>query len=146
MTGGPYDDIIDLPHHESPKHPRMSAINRAAQFSPFAALTGYGDAIVETARLTDVRVELDEDRKSALNEKLRMMAGSIGEHPEVTITYFVSDTKKAGGSYVTTAGKVQKIEEYERLVVMADGARIPIEEIIEIDGEFFGDNGGLGDE
>ncbi len=143
---GPYDDIMDLPRPVSQRHPRMSAISRAAQFSPFAALTGYGGAIAESARQTEARVELDEDRKAALNEKLRLVTDLVGENPEISISYFVPDAKKAGGAYVTTPGRVKKIDEYERLVDMADGMEVPIEEIVEIDGEIFGVNGGLGDE
>ena len=132
MTG-PYDDIINLPHHISAKRPHMSAIDRAAQFSPFAALTGYEAAIKETARLTDERVELDEYMKDALSDRLQIIVGRIKEHPEITITYFQPDIKKSGGVYVTAIGTAKKIDEYERVVVMTDGISIPIDEIISID-------------
>lgn len=141
---GTYDDIINRPRPNPKRHPRMSAINRAAQFSPFAALTGYGDAVAETARLTDMRVELDEDRRAALNEKLLLALGVDDERPEIAITYFVPDSKKAGGAYVTATGRVKKIDEYERVVIMLDGTRVPVEEIVEIDGEIFEAHGGLG--
>ena len=111
----------------------MSAIDRAAQFSPFAALTGYEAAIKETARLTDERVELDEYMKDALSDRLQIIVGRIKEHPEITITYFQPDIKKSGGVYVTAIGTAKKIDEYERVVVMTDGISIPIDEIISID-------------
>ena len=132
-----YDDIIDLPHHISATHPHMSAIDRAAQFSPFAALTGYASAIKENARLTDKEIELDEYTKDALSDKLQIIAERMKEHPEVSITYFQPDDKKSGGAYVTAAGSVKKIGEYERLVFMTDGTAIPIDEIISIDGQMF---------
>ena len=128
-----YDDIIHLPHHVSATHPHMSAIDRAAQFSPFAALTGYDAAIKETARLTDKRVELDESMKAALSNKLQMIADRLKEHPEIAITYFQPDAKKNGGAYVTVINTVKKIDVYERIVVMTDGKVIPIDEIISID-------------
>lgn len=115
----------------------MTAIDRAAQFSPFAALTGYEAAIKETARLTDERVELDEYAKDALREKLQIITDRIKEHPEITITYFQPDAKKKGGAYVTAVGSAKKIDEYERVVVMTDGTVIPIDETISIDGQIF---------
>lgn len=132
-----YDDIINLPHHVSATRPHMSAIDRAAQFSPFAALTGYGDAIKETARLTEERVELDEYMKDVLSVRLQIIADQLKEHPEIAITYFQPDEKKSGGAYVTVIGRVKKIDEYERVVVMIDGTRVPIDEIASIDGEIF---------
>ena len=136
MTGA-YDDIINLPHHVSMTHPHMSAVDRAAQFSPFAALTGYDAAVKETARLTDARIELDESTKDALNDKLQIIADRLKEHPEIAITYFQPDAKKNGGAYVAAAGPVKKIDEYERVVVMTDGTVISIDEIISIDGQIF---------
>lgn len=132
-----YDDIINLPHHVSRKHPHMSAINRAAQFSPFAALTGYDVAIKETARLTNERLELDQYMKDSLTYKLQIMADHLKEHPEVAIIYFKPDAKKNGGAYATTIGTSKKIDEYERLLVMTDGTAIPIDDIINIEGEIF---------
>lgn len=134
----PYDDIINLPHHTSTSHPRMSAHDRAAQFAPFAALTGYDSAIGETARLTNTRVELDECSKADLNEKLYIVQDQIDQQPEVSITYFQSDKRKAGGAYITATGFVKKIDEYQRSVVMQDDTKIPIDDIFEIDGELFG--------
>ena len=132
-----YDDIITLPHHVSATRPHMSAIDRAAQFSPFAAVTGHDAAIKETARLTDERMELDEYTKFALNDRLQIIADQMKEHPEIAITYFQPDAKKRGGAYVTAIGTAKKIKEYERVVVMTDGTVIPIDEIISIDGQIF---------
>jgi uncharacterized protein (UPF0248 family) len=136
MTGA-YDDIIHLPHHVSTTHPHMSAIDRAAQFSPFAALTGYDAAVRETARLTDERIELDESMKAALSDRLQIIADRLREHPEIAITYFQPDAKKNGGAYVTATETAKKIDEYERVVVMTDGTAIPIDDIIRIDGQIF---------
>jgi hypothetical protein len=132
-----YDDIIDLPHHVSTTRPHMAAIDRAAQFSPFAALTGYDAAIKETARLTDERVELDESMKDALSNKLQIIADRLKEQPEIAITYFRPDGKKNGGTYVTAVSAAKKIDKYERVVVMSDGIVIPIDEIISRDGQIF---------
>lgn len=132
-----YDDIINLPHHVSAKRPHMTAIDRAAQFSPFAALTGYGAAIKETARLTDERVEIDEYIKGSLSDKLQIIADRIKESPEIVITYFQPDVKKNGGAYVTAISTAKKIDEYDRVVVMSDGTAIPINEIISIEGQIF---------
>lgn len=127
-----YDDIINLPNPTSKKHLRMSLYDRAAQFSPFAALTGHDAAIQETARLTDEKVELDDDTLNRLNEQLNIIRNHIGTNERVSITYFVPDDRKSGGAYVTHSGTVKKIDEYERVVVMSDKTRIPIEQISEI--------------
>lgn len=127
-----YDDIINLPHHESPIHPRMPLIDRAAQFSPFAALTGYEDAINETERLVDERIELDEDTVVIIDERLQQLHSRIGENPSVMITYFVPDIKKDGGRYITVTGKVRKIDEYEKVIILKDGSKIPISDIVGI--------------
>lgn len=132
-----YDDIINLPHHTSPKRPRMPMIDRAAQFSPFAALTGYDAAVKETARLTDERIEIDESSKMELDEKLRMVQESLNELPKITITFFEPDEKKSGGSYISVTGCVKKIDNYERCVIMQDKQKISIDEIIQIEGEIF---------
>lgn len=129
----PYDDIIDLPHHVSRNHPQMSRLDRAAQFAPFAALTGYKDVVTETARLTDGRISLDEDAKESLNQKLFLVLEHIKERPEIAVTYFVPDKTKSGGAYVTTQGSVKKYDEYERLLIMQGGCVIPLDEIIEIE-------------
>lgn len=132
-----YDDIINLPHHISKSHPHMSAHDRAAQFSPFVAVTDYEGAIKETARLTNRRMELDECAKNVLDEKLRIVHEQLGSQPEINITYFQPDEKKTGGAYVSAIGIVKKIDGHERTVVMQDETRIPIEEIISIKGEIF---------
>ncbi len=132
-----YDGIINLPHHVSTTRPHMTAIDRAAQFSPFAALTGYDVAIKETSRLNDKRVELDQYMKDVLSDRLQIIADRIKEHPEIVITYFQRDAKKIGGAYVTVIGSAKKIDVYERVVVMIDGTAIPIDEIISINGQIF---------
>jgi len=132
-----YDDIIHLPHHVSKTRPQMAVSDRAAQFSPFAALTGHDAAIKETARLTEKRVELDEYIKEAINRKLQIIVDRIKEHPEIVVTYFKPDEKKDGGAYVTAAGMAKKIDQYQRVVIMNDDTEIPIDEIISIDGKIF---------
>ena len=136
MTGK-YDDIIHLPHHVSNKRPHMAVIDRAAQFSPFAALTGYDAAVKETARLTDERVELDEYMKDAISHKLQIIEEGLEEQPKIAITYFQPDAKKNGGEYITLISTVKKIDQFRRLVVMTDDAVIHIDEIISLDGQIF---------
>lgn len=133
----PYDDIINLPHHISETRPRMPVYDRAAQFSPFAAIVGYEAAVTETGRLTDRKVELDEGEKEAINEQLNLILEHIDERPQISVTYFVPDKKKTGGEYITTGGTVKKIDDYSRLVLLCDGASIPIDEIIRIEGSLF---------
>lgn len=128
-----YADIIDLPHHKSPTRVPMSSYDRAAQFSPFAALTGYEDAVEETARLTDTKTELTEDKKQMLDEKLRLLRDLAEEMPTVRITYFLPDERKAGGSYVTVTGRVREIDPYESIVILTDKRRIPINELRKIE-------------
>ena len=132
-----YDDIINLPHHVSQKHAPMARADRAAQFSPFAALTKHGDAIVETARLTQERKELTEDAKTKIEMRLNLLAKQIASQPQVSITYFQPDEMKDGGSYITVAGIVTKIDVYDHIVVMQDKIKIPIKNIFEINGEMF---------
>ena len=134
---GNYDDIINLPHHESTQHPRMSALNRAAQFSPFAALTGHDAAINETARLTDKRLELDEDKKEELDAQLQIIREHISLEPETAITYFVPDFKKEGGSYLQVIGTVKKLDDIEHKILMQNGTIIPINDIYEIESSIF---------
>lgn len=132
-----YDDIIHLPRHVSTKHPQMALIDRAAQFSPFAALTGHNAAIKETARLTNERVELDESFKVVLSNKIQIIAERLLEKPEIEITYFQPDEKKNGGDYLTATGMVKKLDEYKRIIVMMDKTEIPMDDIIGIDGKIF---------
>ncbi len=132
-----YDDIIDLPRHVSTSHQHMAVSDRAAQFSPFAALTGYESAVQETARLTNQKVELDENSKEALNKKFMLVQEKRKEHPAVTVTYFVPDDRKDGGSYENAEGRVKKIQDFEGVLIFMDGTRIPLEDIVEIDSEIF---------
>ncbi len=136
-TENRYDDIINLQHYQSPARPRMSRINRAAQFAPFAALTGYDAAVAETARLTDRRHELTEDERIILSEKLHILSENEQDRPIVQITYFLPDSKKNGGSYETTIGAVRRIDEAEMKVIFADGTRIDIADIYGIEGKIF---------
>lgn len=129
---GKYDNIINLPHHESKKHPRLSMEQRAAQFAPFAALTGYGDAISETSRLTEDRIELDNEEKRKIDIKLQELKKNILKKPKVTITFFIPDIKKSGGEYKTVNGNLKNIDEYNQVLILEDKTKIPIEEIIEI--------------
>ncbi len=129
---GPYDDIIDLPCPTSERHPRMPMADRAAQFSPFAALTGYDDAVKETARYTDSRVELTEEEKSILDARLQTLAERIDDRPPASFTWFQPDGKKEGGTYLTAKGTVKKLDSLAGEVVLTDGHRIPIEDILDI--------------
>lgn len=127
-----YSDIIYLPHPEPRKHKRMTMEQRAAQFAPFAALSGHGDAVRETERLTDSKVLLSEEIVFLLNEKLRYLKDNIGKHEEVSITYFVPDDKKDGGKYVACSGVVKRIDEFEGKIIMKDLTEIPICDIIDM--------------
>lgn len=131
MTGR-YDDLLALPHHVSPGRARLTAAARAAQFAPFAALTGYDAVVAETARLTTCRAELDEDERAALDCRLQALAARLDEQPEARITYFQPDARKAGGAYCTVAGRVKNIDLYTREVVLASGQRIAIDEIVQV--------------
>lgn len=132
-----YDDIINLPHHQSGTHPHMSMIDRAAQFSPFAALPRYGDAVKETARITDAKIELDESEKVLINEKLLMVAEHLDNKPLVSITYFKPDMKKAGGEYLTITGTVKRFDAYNNHIKMTDGTIIKFDDIIGVESDLF---------
>ena len=134
---GKYDKIMGLPHHISKTRPQMPMSDRAAQFAPFAALTGYDAAIKETRRLTDERIELDVEALSALDMKYQLLMEALDEAPEVTITYFRPDERKAGGKYVSAVGAVKKIDDFERRITMQDGAKIPMDDVLSIEGELF---------
>lgn len=125
MTGK-YDDIINLPRPVSSKHPPMPMSDRAAQFSPFAALTGYDEAVMEIGRLTDRKHELNDEEIAALNQKLQFLSEHLKEHPTVTVTFFVPDAKKAGGSYTTKTRRLKKIDTVDRWIQLDDGTKIPI--------------------
>mgnify|MGYP000245340511 FL=1 len=134
---GKYDEIMGLPHHVSKTRPQMPMSDRASQFAPFAALTGYDAAIKETGRLTDERIELDVEALSALDMKYQLLMEALDEAPEVTITYFQPDERKAGGKYVSAVGAVKKIDDFERRITMQDGAKIPMDDVLSIEGELF---------
>lgn len=133
----PYEDIIHLPHPVSKTRPQMPISDRAAQFSPFAALTGYDAAIRETARLTDKKLVLDEETCALLDRKQQYLCEIIAEKPEITVTYFVPDERKDGGSYVTVTGKLRRIDFCGRLLVLSDGRSIPLDDISGLESERF---------
>lgn len=128
-----YADIIDMPHHVSRKHPHMSNYDRAAQFSPFAALTGHDAAVKETARLTDSRIELDESEKNVLNDKLQYLQHEMYRSPETVITYFEPDIYKEGGAYVSKTGVVKKIDIYRKVLIFQDRTEIKMDDITGIE-------------
>ena len=128
-----YDDIINLPHHTSVTHTPMPIADRAAQFSPFAALTGYEDASDETGRLTQQWIELDENEKERLDEKLQMIREQLPTHPQVSFTYFEPDKKKHGGAYLTVEGRARKLDESKHAFIMEDGREILIERIVKVE-------------
>lgn len=134
---GPYDDIIQLPHPTSARHPRMSLSNRAAQFSPFAALSGHSAALAETARLTDQQIELSDDDKAELDQKQRILLEYINEHPEIMVTWFQPDEKKDGGQYITTTGRLKRFDESACVLLLKDGSNIPISHIIGLESAYF---------
>lgn len=132
ISKGKYDDIINMSHHISKKHPRMSLENRSAQFAPFAALTGYEDEVEETARITDKKIEITDEIKSTINMRLQIIQEKIKTNPKVTITYFISDNKKEGGSYKTVTSNVLKIDKYNKQIILKDNKEIFISDIINI--------------
>lgn len=127
-----YDDIINLPHHVSKNHRQMPMEMRAAQFAPFAALTGYDAVINETARLTDQQVELEDYDNERLNRKYAELVENISEHPVITVSYFKPDKRKGGGAYVSKTGHIKKVDTYEQLMIMEDGTAIPLAAIVDI--------------
>lgn len=128
-----YDDILSLPHHVSETHPRMPMLSRAAQFSPFAALTGYDAAIEETARLTDERRELTEEEQHRISERLRQLQEQIRQRPPVKLRYFRPDDRKAGGAYLSVSGTVRKVDEYAGVLELESGLRIPFSDILSLE-------------
>lgn len=135
---GKYDDLLHLPHPDSPRHPRMAARDRAAQFAPFAALTGYGDTLRETARLTGRQVELSDEAKAALDGKQQFLRDVIGQRPEITVTYFVPDRNKQGGAYATYTSTLRRIDEARRRLIFADRSEIEIDRVADIRCVLFG--------
>ena len=134
---GQYDDIINLPHHVSATRPQMPLLDRAAQFAPFAALTGYDAAIKETGRLTDEKIEMDEEALNILNMKFQILVDNLHDEPEVSFTYFKPDERKAGGAYLEMTGTVKKVDDFERVITMQDGTKMLMDNILNIDGEIF---------
>ena len=132
-----YDDIINLPHHTSRRHPPMSMYQRAAQFAPFAALTGHDDAIRETARQTDQKVLLSDLDRGVLDARMAIVLKDLSSMPQVVLTYFVEDGRKDGGHYKTVEGRVWKWDEYNRSIIMRDGTKIALDDIVAIEGKFF---------
>ena len=137
MPDNLYSDIIDMPHHVSKDRPHLSMHQRAAQFSPFAALVGYDEVIEETRRQTDLKRELDETEKAELDRKLSVIAAHLTERPIVVIEYFVPDKTKAGGEYVVKSSTVVKIQPVQKMLVLDDGTKIPIDDIADICGDLF---------
>ena len=127
-----YDEIMELPHHVSKTRPQMPMSDRAAQFAPFAALTGYDSAIKETGRLTDERIELDEEALAALDRKYQLLMDTLDDAPEVTIIYFQPDARKAGGQYVSATGTVKKVDTFGRQILLQDGTRIPLDSVYDL--------------
>lgn len=134
---GKYDDILSLPHPTSRKHPRMSAIDRAAQFSPFAALTGYEETIEETGRLTEQPVELWEDARMELDRRQQILLDNAALSPEVTVRYFCLDSRKEGGTYVTVSGRLKSVDSVNRVLQLQNGIGIPLSVIVELDSPLF---------
>lgn len=132
-----YDDIIHLPHPEPSTHPRMTMENRAAQFSPFAALTGYDEATREEARLTDEKKELSDDMIEMLDARLAVLEQHLKEHPSITVTYFHQDEKKSGGRYITVSGNLKNLDVIKHILHMTDNTKIPIEDIRLIECDLF---------
>lgn len=132
-----YEDIINLPHYEPKNHKRMSIEARSAQFAPFQALTGYDSEVKEASRLTDKKIEIDEGLKLLLNDRLQILNDNIKQNNEVIITYFVKDTKKDGGKYISVTGNIKKIDMVNELVILKDKSVIPISDIININSDLF---------
>ncbi|HJD20618.1 MAG TPA: hypothetical protein H9915_02245 [Candidatus Gemmiger faecigallinarum] len=132
-----YDDLIDLPHPVSARRPRMPVSERAAQFSPFAALTGYGDAIAETARLTDARLELDEETQRLLNRRVALLRQAAPDRPLVRVTCFEPDAAKDGGRYVTLEVRVRGVDLAGGRLLLEGGGRLPLADVIALEGDCF---------
>jgi len=130
-----YEDIINLPHHVSTKHPQMSMESRAAQFAPFAALTGYDEQIKETTRKTDRKIEIDDELRELLNKKLNILNENISTKPYIKVIYFVKDQRKTGGTYCEKKGNIRKIDIPNELIIFDDKTKIKLTDILDIDSE-----------
>lgn len=137
----PYEDIVNLPPHISKKHPQPTMLERAARFAPFAAITGYEEMVLEEARVTEERVELSEGAKATLNKKLSILKDNLSMSPEVTVTYFEPDQRKAGGAYLTCSGVIRRVDEHNHLIQMMNGKQILMDEIYELESGIFGSFG-----
>lgn len=133
----PYEDIVNLPHHVSPTRPQMSRADRAAQFSSFAALTGHDAAVRETARRTASRIDTAEDQRYELDLKQQLLAQVLPSQPEVTVTYFVPDTRKVGGAYVSVSGRLKRIDSRRRILLLDNGTEIPMDDVLELESPIF---------
>ena len=138
---GPYDDIINLPHHVSARHPQMPLKDRAAQFSPFAALTGYAGEVAEAARMPETKIELTEDQRAVLDERLCLLEDILPERPDVTFTYFVPDQRKQGGAYTTVTGKLKRLDRIEQNIILTNGIAIPVNDLLEVKSEIWANCG-----
>ena len=134
---GEYDDLIYLPHPVSRKHPPMSAMDRAAQFSPFSALTGYETVLREAGRLTDNRAELSEYSRDILDQKQQILLDAAPTHPEITVTYFIPDLRKQGGAYGTLKGNLKRIDLARRVIILLDGTEVSLDDVADIQCELF---------
>ncbi len=132
-----YDEIINLPHHVSATRPQMPMSDRAAQFAPFAALAGYGDAIRETGRITGDKIEMDDNELHMLDMKFHYLREHLEEEPEITFIYFEPDKQKEGGSYQTVSATVKRLDEYERLIVLHNGMKLAMDNILNMEGGIF---------
>lgn len=133
----PYEDIVNLPRPISKKHPQPPLLERAARFAPFAAITGYEEMVLEEARVTEERIELDECALTLLNEKLNILQNNRSQSPEITVTYFAPDKKKSGGAYISISGTVKQIDIYSKLLILDNDKKIRIEDIYKLDGDIF---------
>ena len=133
----PYGDIVNLPRPVSKKHPEPPLSERAARFAPFAAITDYEEMVLEEARVTEEKIELDESALTILNEKLNILQNNLSQSPEITVTYFAPDKKKAGGAYVNISGTVRQIDVYSKLLILENDKKIRIENIYKLDGDIF---------
>lgn len=131
--GNPYEDMLELPHPVSKMHPQMPRRDRAAQFAPFAALTGYEEAVREAARITEEKMILDEDSKVQLDWKLRCLQEKVKEQPIITVMYFVKDERKKGGKYVTVTGVLKRIDSYTHQFILENGEEIPVEDVVSLE-------------
>lgn len=137
----PYEDIIDVPHHVSKKYSAPTMMERAARFHPFAAITGYEEMVLEAARITESRIDLDEEALTVINKKLNMLRESLDQEPMITVMYFEPDKKKCGGAYVSVTDIVMQIDEYKQIVIMGENKKISIKDIYSIEGDIFSNLG-----